>query len=127
MTPPISIGSTKTSSASHRCATCNGCGKRPWKALADEPERTALQPATLEELGQKAETRVQESRARHVSGRHKSSQEKWRSEVLAANCRNTSGSETHFIRARLLSLWERHSAGLRAASSLFAGLLAEET
>src|SRR2546421_10102603 len=64
---------------------------------------------------------------RHVSGRHKSSQEKWRSEVLAANCRNTSGSETHCRRARLLSLGERHSAGLRAASSLFAGLLAEET
>ena len=31
-------------------------------------------------------------RARHVSGRHRSSREKWRSEVLAANRRNKSGS-----------------------------------
>jgi AraC-like DNA-binding protein len=27
-----------------RCATCNGCGKGPLQALADEPESTALQP-----------------------------------------------------------------------------------
>ena len=35
--PPTSIGSTKASSASHRCATCNGCGKRPWLSLANKP------------------------------------------------------------------------------------------
>jgi AraC-like DNA-binding protein len=40
-TPHTSIGSTKAASASHRCATCSGCGKPPGKALADEPERTA--------------------------------------------------------------------------------------
>src|SRR2546421_8833874 len=61
--------------------------------------------------------------ARHVSGRHRSSREKWLSEDLVANCRNTNESETHCRRARLPSPGERHSAGLRAASSLFAGLL----
>src|SRR5260370_26175917 len=65
--------------------------------------------------------------ARHVSDRHRSSNEKWRSEVLAANCRNTSGSETHCRRARLPSPGERHSAGLCEASSPRVDLLDGET
>src|SRR5437660_7958309 len=63
---------------------------------------------------------------RAVSGRHKSSSEKWRSEDLAANFHNTGGFETHCRRARLPFLGEKHSAGLRAASSRLASLLAEE-
>src|SRR6266446_4432351 len=64
--------------------------------------------------------------ARHVSGRHRSSREKWRSEVLAASCRNTSGSETHCRRARLPSPGERHSAGPCEASFPRVDLLDEE-
>jgi AraC-type transcriptional regulator N-terminus len=37
-TPPTSIVSTKASSASLRCATCNCCGKRSALSLADEPD-----------------------------------------------------------------------------------------
>src|SRR4051812_19061268 len=61
--------------------------------------------------------------ARHVSGRHRSLSEKWRSEVLAANYRNTSGSETHCRRARLPSPWERHSAVTCEVSSPLVDLL----
>ncbi len=65
--------------------------------------------------------------ARHVSDRHRSSREKWRSAVLAANCRNTRGSEAHCSRARLPSLEDRRSAEPCDASSRPASLLAEET
>ena len=58
-----------------------------------------------------------EQRAIRVSGKHRSSHEKLRSGVLAANRRNKSGSEAHCRRARLPSLVERHSAGQCEASS----------
>jgi hypothetical protein len=77
-----------------------------------------------EELGQKAETSVQKSQARPVSGRHKSCSEKWRSKVLAASFRNTSGSQTHCRRARLSSLGERHSVAPCDTSSSPGDLLA---
>src|SRR5438270_6810826 len=53
MTPRTSIGSTKAASVSHPCATCNGCGKGRWQALANKRERTALQAdeRVLEEVG----------------------------------------------------------------------------
>src|SRR6266567_4445039 len=61
--------------------------------------------------------------SKHVSGKHRSSRVKRRSEDLAANCRNTSGSETHCRRVRLPSLEERHSAGPCDVSSPLAALL----
>lgn len=38
-TPPTAIGNLKASSAFHRCATCNACGKRHSLALAQTETR----------------------------------------------------------------------------------------
>src|SRR5260221_13245981 len=54
---------------------------------------------------------------KHASGRHRSSNKRWRSEVLVANSHNTSGSETHCNRAGLPSPAERRSAEPYGASA----------
>ena len=50
----------KASSASHPCATCNGCGKRRRIGLADEPERLQMVGALLSAHGFSCREWIQE-------------------------------------------------------------------